>query len=95
MTLPLGDDTTQVNIAPVINGVALLGEAGKVTVIDTGLTPPCAAFNLPLSLSRSLSLFVSVSLSAARPPLPFNPAEPNPCHPTLPYSAPIAVENRL
>ena len=35
MSLPLGDDTTMVNIAPVINGAVLLGEAGKVTAVSS------------------------------------------------------------
>ena len=35
MSLPLGGDgATQVNISPVVNGAALLGEAGKVTAVS-------------------------------------------------------------
>jgi hypothetical protein len=34
MSLPLGDGATQVNIAPLVNGAALLGEAGKVTAVS-------------------------------------------------------------
>ena len=34
MSLPLGDGATQVNISPVVNGAALLGEAGKVTAVS-------------------------------------------------------------
>jgi hypothetical protein len=34
MSLPLGDGATQVNIAPLVDGAALLGEAGKVTAVS-------------------------------------------------------------
>ena len=47
MSLPEGDGATQVNIAPLSNGVALLGEASKVTAVSayrfSSITPSADA----------------------------------------------------